>query len=160
MVLAGQLPVRLLELLVRRRLGDAERLVVILEFHRTDSSAADLAAAIRRSLDRSQLARCAACASGALGILVHQRPNPLDRFRNREQPLHARQVDAAFVDQVLDQAQPLELVARIDAHAADRPRRPDQSEPLVLAQRLRVHVEQPRSHADKVEICFVHIKPA
>ena len=27
-------------------------------------------------------------------------------------------------------------------------------EPLVLAERLRVHVEQPRGHADKVEIVF------
>ena len=41
---------------------------------------------------------------------------------------------------------------RIDAHAADRARRPHQPEPLVLAQRLRVHAEQPRRHADKVQI--------
>ena len=60
----------------------------------------------------------------------------------------------AFVDQVLDQAQALEFVARIDAHAADRPRRADEPEPLVLAQRLRVHVEQARSRADKVKIRF------
>ncbi len=33
MVLAGELPERLLQLFVRRVLGDAERLVVVLEFH-------------------------------------------------------------------------------------------------------------------------------
>jgi hypothetical protein len=33
MVLAGELPERLLQLLVRRVLGDAERLVIVLEFH-------------------------------------------------------------------------------------------------------------------------------
>ena len=149
-VLSRQLPVRLLEFLVRRGLGDAERLVVILEFQLQPHHLADT----------FDLQGDAPPGLGPLGILVHQRANPLDRFRNREQPLDTRQVDPAFVDEVLDQAKALEFVVRIDAHAADRPRRADEPEPLVLAQRLGVHVEQARSHADKVEICFFHIEPA
>ena len=34
----------------------------------------------------------------------------------------------------------------------NRPAGPDEAQPLVLAQRLRMHVEQPRSHADKVKV--------
>jgi hypothetical protein len=53
---------------------------------------------------------------------------------------------------MLDQPQPVEFVFGVHAHAADRPRRPYQSQSLVLAQRLRVHVQQTRSHADKVKV--------
>ena len=87
-------------------------------------------------------------------LFAHERPQAPHRLGYRQQPLNSRQVHADFVDQVLDEAEPLELVLRIDAHAADRARRSHQAEALVLPQRLRVHVEQPRGHADKVEIVF------
>ena len=87
-------------------------------------------------------------------LVAHERPQPLHRLGNRKQPLNACQVHAGFVDQVLDEAEALELLLRIDAHAADRARRSHQAEALVFPERLRVHVEQPRGHADKVEIVF------
>jgi hypothetical protein len=59
---------------------------------------------------------------------------------------------ARLVDEVLDQPEPLELVARVDPHAPDRPGRPDQPQPLVLPQRLRVHPEQLRRHADEEQV--------
>jgi hypothetical protein len=68
--------------------------------------------------------------------------------------MHAGQVHAGLVHQVLDEAKPAELFFRVDPHAPDRARRPDQPEPLVLAQGLRMHVEQPRRHADKVQVVF------
>src|SRR5262245_54856966 len=71
---------------------------------------------------------------------------------NRQQPLYTCQVDPEFVHQVLDQAQPLELFARIQPHAADGARRLNQSEPLVLAQRLRMHPQTLRRHADEIQI--------
>ena len=81
---------------------------------------------------------------------------PLHDFGDRQQPLDAGQVDPEFVDQVLDQPQPLELLARIHAHAADRAGRPHQPQPLVFAQRLRMHPEPPRGHADEKRARSAH----
>ena len=121
MMLAGELAVRLLDLFLRRALGDAERLVVVLEFH--------YSCARRRPHDTQPAARCSclpiysptispmrsiSCASAGGCPAV---PVSCISGRSRctasaivEQPLHAGQVDAGLVDQVLDQPQPVELV--------------------------------------------------
>src|SRR5512135_1701307 len=78
--------------------------------------------------------------------------HPFDRIGHRQQAFDAGQVDAQLVDQVLDEPQSLQLVAGIDAHAADRARRLHEAETLVLAERLRVHAEQARGAADEVAL--------
>jgi hypothetical protein len=71
---------------------------------------------------------------------------------NRQQPLDAGQVDPRFVDEMLDEPQALELVARVEPHAADGPAGPDEAETLVFPERLRVHPEELSGHADEVEL--------
>ena len=95
-----------------------------------------------------------AAGAGGQRVLVHQRTDALHDFGDLQQPLHAGQVDAQLVDEVLDEPQPLQLLAVVDAHAADRARRLDQSQPLVLAQRLRMHAEHLRRHADEIQTLF------
>ena len=48
----------------------------------------------------------------------------------------------------------LQLLAGVDAHAADRAGRLNESEPFVLAQRLGMHAEHPGRDANEVEIPF------
>jgi hypothetical protein len=50
--------------------------------------------------------------AGRLGR--QQRPHALDNRGHVEEPLHAGEIDAHLVDQVLDEAQPVDL-ARVDA---------------------------------------------
>ena len=73
-------------------------------------------------------------------------------FGDRQQTLHAREVYAAFADKVLDYLQAIELIAGIQAHAADRPAWLDKAKPLVFPQRLWMHPEHPGGHADKKKI--------
>jgi len=82
----------------------------------------------------------------------HQRTEPLNDFRNRQQPLHAGEVDAAVVDQPLDRFEALQLAARVEPHAADGAGRLDQAEPLVLSERLRMHAKHPGSRGDEDEL--------
>ncbi len=93
--------------------------------------------------------------SGRSGAWLDQWPKPLDGFGDGEQTLHPRQVDAAVVHEMLDEAETFQLVVRVHANASDGPRRTHQPEPLVLAEGLRVHIQQPGSHADKVKIRFL-----
>ena len=97
MVLARELAVRLLDLLLGGGLGDAERLVVVLELHRSQSPAISPMRSISRASRRRDVRPRAS---------LHQRPEPLHRLGNLQQPLHAGEVDAGLVDQVLDQPQP------------------------------------------------------
>ena len=73
-----------------------------------------------------------------------------------QQALHARQVDAGLVDEVLDDPQPRELVVRVDAHAADGAARPHEAQAFVLAERLRVHPEVARGHTDEEQLLLRH----
>jgi hypothetical protein len=77
---------------------------------------------------------------------LHQRANALHRFGDRQQLLHACKIDSRRIHKPLDESQPLDLVARVQAHAADGARRTHQPEPFVLAKRLRMHVE----HAGRI----------
>ena len=73
-------------------------------------------------------------------------------FTGAVSALHAGEVDAELVDEVLDEAQALELLARVEPHAAQGPRRLDQPQPLVLPQRLRMHAEHLGRHADEQRV--------
>src|SRR5450759_1084338 len=81
-----------------------------------------------------------------------QLSHALDRIGHRQQALHAREVDAQLVYQVLDQPEALQFLARVDAHAAIGACRLHQAEALVFPERLGVHPEQPRGAADEVEL--------
>ena len=82
----------------------------------------------------------------------HERPHALHDLGDVEQPLHAGEVDAPLVDQVLDEAQAVDLDPRVDADAADRAGGLDEPQALVLAERLRVHAQLPRRHADEEQL--------
>ena len=101
MVLARQLPERLLDLLLGRGLRDAERRVVVLEVHTSSRSPEHR----RLELDRISLEPVDAGRASRVRerVVAHQRPDPLHDLGDREQPLHAGQVDARLVDQALDQ---------------------------------------------------------
>ena len=99
-VLARKLPERLLDFLFRRRFRDAERGVVVLEFHGYSSPSIFVSSSI--SCDSRRASR------GGDRLVTHQRPDPLHDCRNRQQPLDARQVDSGIVDQALDGSQPFE----------------------------------------------------
>ena len=89
MMLARQLAVRLLQLLLRGGLGHAERGVVVLEIHRSEP---------QQAAERIQLANQTLPGVGArVQLVVEERPHPLDGLGHFQQPLHAGQVDAAFV---------------------------------------------------------------
>ena len=143
-MLAGQLPERLLDLFVGGRLGHAERPVIILEVHLLKPE---------HSTEMLELLRqTPACVAGRQRVVARQRADTLHDFGNRQQPLHARQIDSPVVDEALDELDAIELVARIHAHAANRPRRLHEAQALVLSERLRVHPQHPGRHADEKEI--------
>ena len=73
-------------------------------------------------------------------------------WRQYEQALHPGEVDAGLVDEVLDEAQPVDLAPRVDPDAPDRAGGLDEAEALVLPQRLRVHAQLPRRHADEEQL--------
>ena len=75
-------------------------------------------------------------------------------LRYGQQALYAGQVYAKLLDEVLDQAQTLDLFPRVQPYAAHGAARLHQAEPLVLPQRLRVHVEHARDAADEVKFLF------
>src|SRR3954464_6931968 len=106
------------------------------------------------------LLRQTAAFAGGERLVAHQGADPLHYLSDREQPLHPGEVDAAIVDQPLDRLEALQLAARIEPHATDRPARLNEAEPLVLAERLRVHAEHPRRDADEIQL-FVnpHCRP-
>src|SRR5207253_1535040 len=88
------------------------------------------------------------------GIITHQWPQSLDHFRDGKQALDPGQVDSAVVDEPFDELYSLELVARVQTHAADGARGLNQPEPLVLPQRLWMHAEHACGDADEKEIVF------
>ena len=83
---------------------------------------------------------------------VEQRPDALHHLGHAQQPLDPGQVHPFVLDQALDEAQPLDFLGRVEAHAAEGAGRPHQPQPLVLAQCLRVHVEQARSDRDEDQL--------
>src|SRR5439155_24848471 len=142
MVLARELPVRLLDLFFGGGLRHAEGGVIILEVHIRWGSApypGSLLVGPRRPT-RCLAARSRALCSGrrfcALvesenpaerveflrdaparvarreRLVFDERPEPLHDLGDREQALHAREIDPGFVDEALDDPQPLQLLAR------------------------------------------------
>ena len=96
-------------------------------------------------------------------LLVHQRLNAPHHLGNLEELLHPGQIDAEILDEPLDEAQPFDLVDRIQAHAADRARRLDQPQPLVLAQRLGMHAEHAGRRGNENQLIghrpsLIHVK--
>ena len=77
-------------------------------------------------------------------------------FRRLARKLHPGQVDPGLLDQKLDPPQAVQFLARVEAHAADRPRRLDQPEALIFPQRLRMHSQLLGSRADKKEVVQCH----
>ena len=160
MVLARELAVRLLDLLLGRGLRDAERLVVVLEFHMRTSR---LPSRIARRMRAVTVRPSRRCARSPAPCVAARRAARSSRTSGRSRCTAsaiassrwtpARFTPASSTRCLISRSRSSSSL-RVDAHAADRPRRPHQPEPLVLAQRLRVHVEQPRGHADKVEIVF------
>ena len=104
-------------------------------------------------VELADLAREPAAAVVARELFVaHQRLDAPHHLGDLQQLLHAGEVDAQVFDQPLDEAQPFDLVERIQPHAADGARRPHQAQPFVLAQRLRVHAEHPRRGGDEDQL--------
>src|SRR5215471_20599320 len=85
-------------------------------------------------------------------LVSNEWSDPLDDLGDRQQTLYAREVYAAFADKVLDYLQAIELIAGVQAHAADRPAWLDEAEPFVFPQSLRMHPEHPGGHADKKKV--------
>ena len=69
--------------------------------------------------------------------------------------LHAGQVDAVLLRQVLDLAEQLDVAIGIATGVARRPVRPQQSLPFVDPQGLRVHAGELGGHADHVDRALV-----
>ena len=86
--LRASLPERLLDLLLRRGLRDAERGVVVLELHRV--APYKPTASLRRRISASRRRRPPSVVERPF---VHQRPDALHRLADDEQALHAGQVD-------------------------------------------------------------------
>src|SRR5205814_10479824 len=73
-------------------------------------------------------------------------------FGDRQQPLYASKVDSAVVDQPFDYLKPIELLARVEPHAADGSRRLHQAEALIFTESLWMHAQHPRRHADEIKV--------
>src|SRR5215510_12973036 len=71
--------------------------------------------------------------AGAQRALVHQGPDALHRLGDGEQTLHAGEIDTQLVHEMLDQTELFQLFTRVQTHAAERPRRLNQSQAFVLA---------------------------
>src|SRR5262245_15781327 len=93
---------------------------------------------------------------GRQRVVVHQRPDSLHHFRNRQQTLYARKVDASVIDEPFDGPKALQFLARVDAHAANGAAWLHEPETLVLAERLRMHAQHPGGDTDEVEILRLH----
>ena len=155
MELAGELAKRLLDLLLGGSLRHAERCVVVLEIHVSPSGRPAFPSQLQYVVESPHLdQQLAASGARAERGLVHQRANPLHHLADRQQPLHSGQVDAELIDQPLDQPEPLEFFPAVQPHAANRPRRLDEPQPLVLPQRLRMHAQHLRGHADEEDLLF------
>src|SRR5687767_3786417 len=102
-ILPRQLPEGLLDLLFGSGLGDAERGVVVLEFHDLQSNGFGEPADLCQQLTASRAARQRA--------FVHQRTNALHRLGDDEQALNPCEIDSRLINQPLDQAQAFELLA-------------------------------------------------
>ena len=123
----------------------AERRVVVLEVHRSVECRAS-AISSSSSCARRRASRADSASSRISGRMR------CDDLGDRQQPLNAREVDAAVVDETLDRLEPLELLLRVEPHAADRAARLHEPESFVLPERLRMHAEHPGGHADEVEV--------
>src|SRR5262249_12488840 len=155
-MLARELAEGLLDFLLGRGLRDAKRRVVILEVHEQSSVSVLIESELATELVEL-LVQPAPCVARRQRFVAHQRAKPLHDLRDLEQPLHTREIDSGAVDKTFDELQTFELLARIEAHAADRPGRLYQTEALVLAERLRVHAQQARRHADEKQF-LVHAR--
>src|SRR5436190_19778550 len=80
--------------------------------------------------------------------LFDARVHALDLLLEVEHPLHPGQVESQLGRHLLDAAQPLHVLLRIQAGALGGAPRLDQPARLVHAQRLGVHVRQLRGHGD------------
>jgi len=68
----------------------------------------------------------------------------------------AREVEAEFSGQPLDQAQPLQVGLRVEARVSARPVRADETLVLVDPQRLRMHADELGGDRDHVARAVVH----
>src|SRR5436309_4095297 len=91
---------------------------------------------------------------------VQPATHALDLVLQLQHLLHAGQVQAELVRQLLDEAEPVQIGLGIQSRVARRSLRPDQPLALVDAKRLRVHADEISRHGDHVARTVVHHSPS
>src|SRR5439155_14188921 len=98
-----------------------------------------------------------------LDLLAHLALEPFDArvgaaqlvFESQDD-FDAREVEAEFSGQPLDQAQPLQIGLRVETRVSARPLRADETLVLVDSQRLRMHADELGGDRDHVAGAIVH----